>query len=79
MNQQEVVGLLKRLLRDHQPPGVNIAVVEEGVRQDQNWWYVPVTTEQAGPRTPRYYEALAEVEEELKNHNELDVLLVPVS
>ena len=75
--EQEVVEAVRRHIRDVHPGGAVLEVVAEGVRQDQEWWYVPVRPSVQPPRRYEYYEALAGVEKELQKSERLTVLLVP--
>lgn len=52
-------------------------IVEQGVREDDDWWYVPVHPSSQGAITYHYYGVLTDIEGELKANDHLDVLLVP--
>lgn len=60
-------------------PGVTVEVLEQGVRQDGGWWYVPVHPTVDLPRRAEYYEALVEAEDSIKEQAGLEVLLVPAA
>lgn len=75
--EQEVVEAVRRHLQDVHPGGAVLEVVAQGVRQDQEWWYVPVRPSVQPSRRYEYYEALAGVEKELQKSEHLTVLLVP--
>lgn len=55
----------------------SLRVVERAIRHEEDWWYVPVTPVGAMPRSDEYYDALADVEEELRESHQLNVTLVP--
>lgn len=72
-----VVRAVRGHLLTRHPCGVDLAVVEDGVRQIDGWWRVPVLPSKEPSSTFEYYDALAEVEGELQDVEHLDVLLVP--
>ncbi len=77
MSEQQVVRLVRRYLQDHQPAGNIIEVLEQDIRKDGDWWYVPVRPEHQLPKTYRYYEELTAIENELREKEQVDILLVP--
>lgn len=77
MEKSEIIELVKRRLRALDLKGITIDVIEQGVRNDENWWYVPVHAEREPKKAHEYYEVLTEVEDDLKSKEKLDVLLVP--
>jgi hypothetical protein len=77
MNAQQLVELVQSHL-DNAPP-LAVKVVPEGVRQDGDWWTVPVRAAEEPKRQWRYYEFLAGIESELEEEDGVNVLLVPVS
>lgn len=79
VDREEVIDAVRRLLKTRHPGGVSLDVVPAGVRQDEEWWYVPVRPSAQPPRRYEYYEALAEVENELQKTEQLTVLLVPAA
>lgn len=74
---QDIVERVRDALRKHQPPGTAVEVLEDEVRRERRWWYVPVRSDAEFPKTYQYYEFLADVEGELQDDQGLDVLLVP--
>ncbi len=74
-----VVASVRRLLKSRHPGGVTLEVVPDGVRQDQDWWYVPVRPSAQPAKRYEYYETLAEVENELQKSEQVTVLLVPAA
>ena len=77
MSEQQIVQLVRRYLRDHQPPGSAIEILEQDIRRDGNWWYVPARPAHQLPKTYRYYEELTNIENGLREKEPVDVLLVP--
>ena len=77
MTGHEVAELVREGLSRQRNGGIRIDVIEEGVRQDGDWWHVPVKPENEPPRTYAYYDTLATVEEEITESNHLNILLVP--
>ncbi len=76
-NEQEVVDAVRRHIKNVQPGGAVLEVVAQGVRQEQDWWYVSIRPSIQPTRRYEYYEALANVEKELLKSEHLTVLLVP--
>jgi hypothetical protein len=74
-----VIAAVRKLLKSRHPGGVTLEVVPDGVRQDQDWWYVPVRPSAQPARRYEYYETLAEVENELQKSEQVTVLLVPAA
>ncbi len=79
LTRQDVGKKVEQSLIQHQRPGWRVEVVRKGIRQEDDWWYVPVRPDQETLRTIQYYDLLAEVEEELQDEQDLSILLVPVS
>jgi hypothetical protein len=75
--EQEVIDAVRRYIKDAHPGGIVLEVVTQGVRHEQEWWYVPVRPNVQPMRRFEYYEALAGVERELQKSEHLTVLLVP--
>jgi len=59
--------------------GLTFEVIRDGVRQDQEWWYVPVIATRNGKDVPREVtiNIYANVETELEESNHVTVLFVP--
>lgn len=49
------------------------------VQPAQEWWYVPVRPSVQPPKRCEYYEALAEVENEMQKPEGITLLLVPTA
>ncbi len=77
MSEQQIGQLVRSYLQSHQPMGNSIEVLEQDIRRDGDWWYVPVRPSQQLPKTYRYYEELTNIENELREKEQVDVLLVP--
>ena len=73
---QQIIDAVRKQLQHHQPGGATLEVVPEGVRQDQEWWYVPIRPSIQPAKRYEYYEALAAVENALYKSDQLTVLLV---
>ena len=54
--------------------------IEEGVRREQDWWFVPVTLSKTEPigRRMALYAKFAELESYIQTRGGLNVLLLPV-
>ena len=77
-NERTVIEAVRKQLAGLHPGGVTLDVVLDGIRQDQDWWYVPVRPSSEPTKRYEYYEALAKAETELQKSEGLTVLLVPV-
>lgn len=77
MSEKDIVELVGRYLKKKRPGGATLEVLPQGVRHEQDWWYVPVRPSVEPARRYEYYEALADVETDMETHEHLTVLLVP--
>lgn len=77
MTQQEIVVLVQSFLDKHQPEGYRLTVEEQGIRQDDDLWYVTVIPDRAGVRAYDYAYHLTETEDEIRKAKSMNVLLVP--
>lgn len=77
MSKKDVVQRVNHYLKSHQFDGLTVKIVEGAVREDDDWWYVPVRPSSQGAITYQYYGVLTDIEGELKQNDHLDVLLVP--
>jgi hypothetical protein len=61
--------------------GIVFSVIEDGVRQEQSWWHVPVLATRNGKDVPREVtvNVFANVEDELEQEQDLSVLLIPAT
>ena len=74
---QEIINTVAKYIKDRHPGGATLQVVEQGVRQDQDWWYVPVRPSIQPAKRYEYYETLADIEKELEKSEHVTILLVP--
>ena len=60
--------------------GIVFSVIEDGVRPEESWWYVPVLATHNGKDIPREItvNVYANVEDELEQQHNLSVLFVPL-
>jgi len=77
MSEQDVVELVGRYLKDKHPGGATLEALAQGVRHEQDWWYVPVRPSIEPARRYEYYEALADVETDMETQEHVTVLLLP--
>ena len=76
---RRVIDLARKYLEPHQPrKGYRLNVLEDGVKKDDDWWYVLVRPDREDIRSYDYYGRLAEAEIDLKDKEHVNVLLVPV-
>lgn len=77
MNEEQILQLVKKHLDNHQIPENPIEVLDRDIYKVGDWWHVPVRPHQPFPKTYQYYEELTNVEMDLKEKEQVDVLLVP--
>lgn len=77
LNEQDVIKKVGRYLKEKHPGGANLATLPQGVRHEEDWWYVPVQPDIQPPRRYEYYEALADVELNMLKYENILVLLLP--
>ncbi len=74
---QAVAQKVAEYLRDCHPGGITLEVDANRIRKEDHWWEVPVRPDVEPRKLSEYYEALAHVEEELEEREQLNVFLVP--
>ncbi len=74
---ETVLEAVQRRLQQRHPDGANLEVVPQGVRHEQDWWYISVRPDREPARDWEYFEALAEVETEMLTQENILVLMVP--
>jgi len=74
----EVLELARRYLEPRQPRDYGLEVVPEGIRQEDDWWYVLEKPSRQDIRSYDDYDRLAEAEVSLRDEQNVNVLLVPV-
>jgi len=77
MSKEQIAELVRRYAEAEEPQELRIEVLDAGVRPDGDGWYVPVRALVDLPKRYPYYEKLADIEEHLRQDENLDVLLVP--
>lgn len=75
--QSRIIELVREHLRHQPPDDFSIEVLEDQIRKDNDWWYVPVRPSRRLDRISHYYEVLAAVEEDIDAETGENVLLVP--
>ena len=79
VSETEIVQIAGRYLKDKHPGGATLEALTQGVRHEQDWWYVPMRLSFEPPRRYEYYKALADAEGELEDTEHLTVLLLPTA
>ena len=74
---QEVARMVRQYLQQQHPDGASLEVIEDGIYQEHAIWYVPILASHEPSKRYAYYEALAEVETDLQENDDLNVLLLP--
>lgn len=77
VNEQTILKSIQRRLQNRHPGGATLKALAQGVRHEQDWWYVNVRPDKEPPKRYEYYEALAEVETEMLTQENIIVLLLP--
>ena len=76
---KRVIALARKYLEPHQPrEGYRLNVLADGIKKDDDWWYVLVRPDKQNIRSYDYYGRLAEAEIDLKDKEHVKILLVPV-
>ena len=80
MEKQELIGLIKERFSKING-GLTFEIIDDGVRQDSDWWYVPVIASRNGKDVPRELtiNIYANIETELEENKDLTVLFVPAA
>ena len=76
-DEKTVAQVVRDYIRDCHPGGVDLEVIEEGIRKIDDWWRVPIRPSAEPPHTFEYYDALAGVESDIQEERHLNILLVP--
>ncbi len=79
ISETEIVEIAGRYLKDKHPGGAPLEALTQGVRHEQDWWYVHVRPSFEPPRQYEYYKALADTEGELEDTEHLTVLFLPTA
>jgi len=77
MTKEEVIEVVEKCVKKHENKNWPLEILEEGVRREDGWWYVPIRPGQITDRGMEYYDLLAQIEEDLMDEKKLNVLLVP--
>lgn len=80
MEKQALIGLIKERFSKING-GLTFEIIDDGVRQDSDWWYVPVIASRNGKDVPRELtiNIYANIETELEENKDLTVLFVPAA
>lgn len=77
MSRTEILNRIRELLAKNDFQGASMTVLDEGVRLEEDTWYVPVQPSFDPKNTSQYYEALASIEADLLVDESVTVLLIP--
>jgi hypothetical protein len=77
MSKKKVAELVQERLREYHPGGADLSVVDEEIYLRDDCWHVTVRPSAEPRNTFEYYEALADVEDALREKAHLNVWLVP--
>ena len=76
---EDVVAKVQQLLNDNATPDLTLRVMQNGIREEGDWIYIPVVPNPVPARRFAFYETLAIVEQKMQTEMKRTVLLVPVS
>ena len=76
-SKDDVLSLAKEYLKRYQPGDYSVEIVPDGVREEDDWWYIVVRPSRDDIKRYPYYEMLGEVEEELRQKKQINVMFVP--
>ncbi|MDQ2798548.1 MAG: hypothetical protein M3Y13_02770 [Armatimonadota bacterium] len=79
LDEQAVIETVRKYVKDRHPGEATLEILTHGIRQDQEWWYVPIRPSIQPAHRYEYYETLANIETELEKAEHLTVLLVPTT
>ena len=77
VDREDILRLARQYLLPHQPVNYRLEVLDDGLREEDEWWYVLVRPDRDDVRAYDYYSRLAEAEISLRDEENLNVLLVP--
>lgn len=75
LTKEQVIQKILPYLKEYQN-GFTLEIVPEGMRQVDDWWRVPVRPSSLPDRLYEYYEALAEIELDLDDKEDLNIVLM---
>ena len=78
LSAEKLAALVQRYLEPHQASDYRLNVMADGVRQEDDWWYVVVQPDKSDVRAYDYAARLSEAEQDLQDKEHLNVLFVPV-
>lgn len=77
MDASAISSVVRRHLEGERFADLHMTVLEDGLREDDGWWYVPVKPGQPFRRSDLYYAVLGDLEQEIDEEEGLNILLVP--
>ena len=80
MNREQLIQLVSAKLNRIRHHGVALRIVEDGVREDNGWWFVPVLASGDNPPPIDFlYPEYATIESDIADEFQVDVMLVPTA
>ena len=77
MKKAEVICAVQGCLKRYKSKKWPLEMLEEGIRREDGWWFVPVRPGQKRERGFEYYDLVARIEEELQDEKDLNIALMP--
>jgi hypothetical protein len=78
MNKQRVAELVRHYLKDYHPNSTTLEVIEQKIQKEKSWWNVPIRVSVEPPKYDPFFEALAHVQIQLEDNENLTVFLAPI-
>ena len=69
-----IAQVAREYLQDEHPSGLDLEVVEDGVRKIDYWWQVQIRPDVWPTKTFELYDTLAEVETRIQEDKHLNIL-----
>lgn len=78
-SKKSVAKAVRKHIARYRPGGASLEVVDAGVRKKPYWWEVPIRPSREPKKLYQYYEALADIEDEVEEQEKVRVFLVPTN
>jgi hypothetical protein len=79
-DKHDIARLVQRRIEPLRIEGdIILTILEDGINQDNDGWYVPIQPTSEPRKTSPYYEALAEIEGQLLDEDGINILFIPTA
>ncbi len=76
---EDVLAVVRRRLEQLPPGRPPVLVRDDGLTQDDDWYYAPISFPDGVALDLRIYEGLVDLEEQMETEDGLKVVLVPTA